>query len=246
MIEKTLSVLIIEDDLSFAIELDMLVKEIGYQVSGRIDNSEEALHIIFSETPDLILMDNDINGDITGIELAEQIKHLSIPILFITSFGQAEYYERAKLTNNFMGYLVKPINKISLRSSIQLAMQALEQNQFTNALDQISNNQNLFFKKRGVYNKVSIKEILLIQADGDYTITFTEKGSFISSIRLNEIENLVMKEDIFLRIHRSYIVNLSKVESIDPKNNRVHIGKHCIPFSRRLKTNLMKNMRLLK
>jgi len=245
MEENTLSVLIVEDDLSFAIELDMLVKEIGYQVSGRVDNSKEALRIILSNPPDLILMDNDINGGITGIELAEQIQHLSIPILFITSFGQAEYYERAKQTN-FIGYLVKPINKLSLRSSIELAIQTLEQNRLNDSKGTFSNNRDLYFKKKGIYNKVVIKDILLIQADGDYSITVTENGSFTSSIRMNELEELVIGDTNFLRVHRSYIINLNKVQSVDPENNNVYIGEYCIPFSRRMKADLLKTMRLLK
>ena len=122
-------------------------------------------------------MDNDINGEITGIELAEQIKHLSIPTLFITSFGQLEYYERAKQTN-FIGYLVKPINKLSLRSSIELAIQTLEQNRLMDNEGPFSSNQDLYFKKKGIYNKVAIKDILLIQADDDYTLTITDKGAF--------------------------------------------------------------------
>lgn len=246
MAENTLSVLIVEDDLSFAIELDMLVKEIGYHVLGRADNSEEALRIILSEAPDLILMDNDINGKMTGIELAEQIKHLSIPVLFITSFGQTEYYERAKKTN-FIGYLVKPINKISLRSSIELAIQNLERSRLIDNEGAISNTKkDLYFKKRGIYNKVAIKDIFFVQADGDYTLTVTKNGSFTSSIRLNELEELVASDATFLRVHRSYVVNLSKVTSIDPENNKIYIDEHCIPFSRRTKADLLKNMRLLK
>jgi len=245
MMENSLTVLIVEDDLSFAIELDILVKEIGYKVLGRADNSEDALGIILSESPDLILMDNDINGQKTGIELAEQIKHLSTPILFITSFGQTEYYERAKQTN-FIGYLVKPIDKLSLRSSIELAIQNLEQSRLMENNGTLSNSRNLYFKKKGIYIKVAIEDILFVQADDDYTLTFTEKDSFTSSIRLNELEELLASDTTFLRIHRSYIVNLSKVNSVDPDNNKVYIGEHCIPFSRRTKSDLLKNMYLLK
>ena len=121
MDELKLDVLIVEDNLSFALELEMLIQEIGYNIVGRVDNSDEALEIILNKQPDFILMDVDIKGNMTGIEIGDKIKHLDIPILFITSFGDDVHYQKAKQTL-MVGYLVKPIDKFTLLTSIQLAM----------------------------------------------------------------------------------------------------------------------------
>lgn len=116
---KPLSILIVEDDLSFALEIEILVRELGHEVMARVDNDIDALLWMTTYTPDLVLMDVDINGELTGIQVAEETKGLKIPVLFMTSYGVDEYYEQARETN-FLGYLEKPIHKFALRSTIDL------------------------------------------------------------------------------------------------------------------------------
>ena len=63
---KDLSILVVEDEFSFALELEMLVKSIGYQSVVSVDNSAEAIEYIYTEHPDLILMDIEIKGKFSG------------------------------------------------------------------------------------------------------------------------------------------------------------------------------------
>ena len=117
-----LKVLIVEDNFSFAIELEMLLEELNYEVISKHDNSATALEAIFSKEPDLILMDINIKGELNGVEIGQKIIGLNIPILYITSFkDEATYREAAK--SNMIGYLVKPIEKYSLRTAVQLAIE---------------------------------------------------------------------------------------------------------------------------
>ncbi len=67
-----LDVLIVEDNLSFSLELAMLIEEIGYNVIGTADNAKDALSLIYDKKPGIILMDHEIKGDMTGIELGEK------------------------------------------------------------------------------------------------------------------------------------------------------------------------------
>ena len=82
-----LNILIVEDSISYSIELEQLASEIGFNVIGVVDNSADALDTIFSTPPDIILMDINIKGKLNGIEIAKKINHLNIPILYITSFN---------------------------------------------------------------------------------------------------------------------------------------------------------------
>ena len=77
-----LDILIVEDNLSFSLELAILVNDIGYNVIGPVDNAKEALELIYGRKPDIILMDHEIKGDMMGIELGEKIQHLKNPALF--------------------------------------------------------------------------------------------------------------------------------------------------------------------
>ncbi|MEM1123477.1 MAG: response regulator [Bacteroidota bacterium] len=259
MISETLSILIVEDDLSFAIELDMLVRELGYQVAGRVDNSAEALEIILTQSPDFILMDIDIKGRLTGIEIAEKISHLPIPVLFITSFGQEDYYQKAKSTN-FVGYLVKPINKYSLRSALDLAFQkiysapdqAIQPTAASTSPREITSAQSpsplkdcLFFKKKGIFRRVKIDDICSIEANSDFCLVRTEVEEYVATQRLAQMETLLQSHP-FMRIHRSFIINLKKIESIDPVDNFVVVkGKH-ISFSRSKKDALLQQLNMIK
>ncbi len=116
-----LNILIVEDNLSFSLELEMLIDEMGYQLVDSVDNSERALEIIHSKMPDLILMDIDINGNLSGTQVGEKIKHLDIPIIFTTSFDDESHYKDAQ-DSNIIGYLIKPISKFSLKTNIDMAI----------------------------------------------------------------------------------------------------------------------------
>jgi len=115
-----MQILIVEDDMSIALDLEMLIDELGYELLGLVDNAEAALAIALEKLPDLILMDISIKGKYSGLEVAEKIKHLPIVILFITSHQTEEVFQRAKLTN-FAGYLTKPITKVSIIGAIEMA-----------------------------------------------------------------------------------------------------------------------------
>ena len=102
-----LKILIVEDNLSFALELEMLLDEMGYTDTLRADHSGTALDYIYSQEPDLILMDIDINGNLSGLQLGEKIAHLDIPVLYITALQDAPYQEASRKSNN-IGYPCAP------------------------------------------------------------------------------------------------------------------------------------------
>ena len=150
----SLKILIVEDSPSFALELQMLLEELGYEVLATVDNSEEALRIIYNTQPDLILMDIGIKGAMSGIEIGDKIQDLQIPILYITAAKDREYYKAAQ-QSNMIGYMVKPVERISLKTAIQLSISkayALK-NQHTNTPN-IENNivhQDFYFFQKERY-----------------------------------------------------------------------------------------------
>lgn len=245
MENQNLSILIVEDDFSFSIELEMMVKEIGYNVLATVDNSAEALENIYSNQPDMILMDVDIKGQLTGIELAEKTKHLGIPILFITSYKQQNIYDRAKRTN-FVGYMVKPLEEYSLRSAIDLAVKSLNLNKGAQKekTATISLNGDLFFKKKGVFKKVNVEQIYFIEAKGNYSRAVTSNDKLVTSNTLSELESL-LNDYHFMRIHRGYLINLKKISYLDTTNNKVIVGNYTIPISRGKKAELVQVIQLL-
>lgn len=99
----------------------------------------------------------------------------------------------------------------------------------------------LFFKKRGVFEKVAIEDIIYVQADGDYTLTYTQNGRFLSTLNLKELEDLLAHRGFF-RTHRSYLVNLNITSNIDTANNELEVSGCRVPYSRRSKKKLLEHL----
>ncbi|MAT55994.1 MAG: hypothetical protein CMN32_16085 [Saprospirales bacterium] len=228
-----LDVLVVEDNLSFALELSMMLEDIGYNVIGQVDNAAEALELIFSKMPDIILMDHDIKGEMTGIELGNKIRHLDIPILYITSFGNEEHYEEAK-KSNMIGYLVKPIQKYSLRSALELSMQnaLLRSSDKDENEEQFLLKEHVFVKKKGVYHKVPIASIAYVSSNDNYSEITTDKGqTFVVRFPLSKMEEMLPSND-FMRIHRQYIICMQKIDSVNLQDGVLMMLGEQIPISR--------------
>ncbi len=249
-----LRILIVEDDLSFALELEMLVQEIGYELAGRVDNSSDAMSIIYGNPPDIILMDIDIKGNLTGIQLGESIKDTGIPIIFITSFDDEQHYEAAKKTN-IVGYLVKPANKFSLRTTINLAMKKLAQHNPVETTKEeetssVKDDENvifkdaMFLKKQKVYYRIDIKDIQCIEADGNYSNIYVGDQKFYSKFKLSYLEGL-LPDDKFMRTHRGHILNLDFFKSINMEENTLKTQNgQTVLLSRSKRQDFLQRMKL--
>lgn len=233
----SLKIFIVEDNLSFALELQMLLEELGYQVLNRVDNSIDALRLIAQQQPDLILMDVGIKGNLSGIEVGQKIQHLNIPILYITSINDQQHYQAAAQQSNMIGYMVKPIQKISLKTAIQLSISKAytlkNQDSYTpNVKNNMVHPDIYFFKKQGILHKVYLRDIAFIKSDDNYCQSHTIKGeTFITRVGISELEKMLPSQR-FMRIHRQYIVQVSCIDTIDFSSNSLKVKGESIPISR--------------
>ena len=116
------SVRIVEDDDIIARVEEWRLKNLGYGVSGRARTGAEAMELVGKSTPDLVLMDINLKGDIDGIETAKLIKKgFNIPVIYVTSHSDGPTLERAKATRPD-GFINKPFDDKDLRVAIELAM----------------------------------------------------------------------------------------------------------------------------
>ena len=113
--------MVVEDEWVVADQLSRNLKEVGYSVCSMVSTGEEAIRKAETDSPDLILMDIVLKGKMDGIEAAERINsQFNIPMLYLTSYTDQEYIERAKQTGPF-GYLVKPYKQRELSANIEMA-----------------------------------------------------------------------------------------------------------------------------
>jgi CheY-like chemotaxis protein len=113
---RKINILLVEDEVIVAMLMQKQLRDIGYQSVHHVTTGEKAIIYIQDNTPDIILMDIRLAGEIDGIEAAEAIKaKADIPILFITGYDDKEIRDRAEKTNP-IDFLIKPIDIIVLKT----------------------------------------------------------------------------------------------------------------------------------
>ncbi|TFG64965.1 MAG: response regulator [Spirochaetales bacterium] len=120
--ERKIRILIVEDEIITAKNLEYKLSYQDYEVVGIVSSGEEALEAARKHRPDLILMDISLKGSMDGITTASRIKmELDVPVIYMTAYVDDSTINRARLTAPF-GYIVKPFQIRELRSNIEMAM----------------------------------------------------------------------------------------------------------------------------
>ena len=116
------NILIVEDEYLIANDLSSMLKRMGYEVLDILSCGEDVLQKVSEVSPDLVLMDIRLGGDMDGIEAAKQIKDRSnIPIMYLTANADEVTLNRAMITEPY-GYILKPIEERELQICIAMAL----------------------------------------------------------------------------------------------------------------------------
>lgn len=116
------SVLIVEDEVVVARNIEKILSTAGYDLMGSVSTGKEAIEFAREHSPQIILLDIKLEGDLDGVEAGERIfEELFIPVIYITAHADDDTIQRAKLTQPF-GYLYKPINRNELVTAIEMAL----------------------------------------------------------------------------------------------------------------------------
>ena len=114
--------LVVEDEVLVARDIQARLQRMGYEVVGTVARGEDAVSTALAESPDLILMDINLKGEMDGIEAATQINEVrSVPVIYCTAYSNEEVLERAKITSPF-GYVLKPFDNRELEINIEIAL----------------------------------------------------------------------------------------------------------------------------
>ena len=115
-------IFIVEDENIVAMHIKHKVESLGYQVTAITPSGEEALEILSESSPDLVLMDIVLKGQMDGIETAKKIREAyEIPVVYLTAYSDENTLRRAKVAEPF-GYLIKPFEDRELHSAIEIAL----------------------------------------------------------------------------------------------------------------------------
>lgn len=228
-----LNCIIVDDDLMARKALEKLCEKSELlNTIGICKDAKEALNLLSKEIIDLIFLDIEM-PEITGIEFLEHA--VSLPqVIFTTS--KTEYAFEA-FNYQVTDYLKKPITYPRFQQAVEKAYAIHEKN---NAYK--SNAQEVYVREDGRFVRIPFDHILYFENVGDYIRVKTVSGSHIIHGTLKSIA-AKLENPQFLKVHRSFIVNLSKIKDIE--ENTLVIEKKVIPISRANKPVLMGKLNLL-
>jgi DNA-binding NtrC family response regulator len=115
------SILIVEDEFAVAFQLQAIIESAGYQVTGIAISVPKALAAIEENKPGLVLLDIHLKGQLTGIDLAEQLRQRAIPFIYLSANSSQSILEQAKATQPY-GFLVKPFREKDLLVALDIAL----------------------------------------------------------------------------------------------------------------------------
>lgn len=233
--------IIIDDEATARAIIGRLCSNVNQlNVREEFPNAMQAIKYLNQNNIDLIFLDIHM-PDFTGFDFIETLKN---PPKIILTTSDANFAIQAFEYDCIVDYLVKPITpdrfqkaikKAEAKSSIVVSSSSSEKIETTSGNDLYVNIDRRLIK-------IDIPSIYLIEAKGDYIHIKTEDKNYTVHSTLKKIENK-LPESIFLKVHRSFIINFNKI--IDIEDNSVLIKRDVIPVSRSNRPELMKRLNLL-
>jgi DNA-binding LytR/AlgR family response regulator len=245
---QKIKLLILEDDEQDAIDLKGYLSE-RYEIIAIAKNIEELKEKFEEQVPDLVILDVYIDGKPEGIQFAEYLNASDekCPIIFFTSANDNITFSAAKKWKP-CSYLLKPFNPLELYFSIELAFEKYvdEIGAFTAKDESVLKIKEAFFiKKNTQLYKVTIDDILYVEADGRYCVIFTDTDQFLVQQSLKDLSSKT--KDVLVMSHRKYLVNLHKISNINSAEYFLTIqnGK-TLPISQRHRKQVLDLFEIIK
>ncbi len=201
------------------------------EMTGSFSDAETAFDYLKLNEIDILFLDVEMPGE-NGFRLLDKL--LYMPKVILTT-GRTEYAFDA-FQYNVSDYLKKPISFNRFQESI---------NKVTEANTRIAGEaakEDIFIKTEGKFIRLNYQDILYIESLGDYVKYFTDSKFFLTHSTLKAVEEK-MKTKNFLKVHRSYIVNLNKIKDI--QDNSIVIQGKVIPISKSMKPEVMGRINLV-
>ncbi len=235
--------IIIDDEAAARAIIAHLCSQVeSLEVVEEFPNAIQAIKFLNKNQVDLIFLDIHM-PDFTGFDFIDTVKN---PPKIVLTTSDKNFAINAFEYDCIVDYLVKPVTLPRFLKAIQKAENFVAS--VTSNSDSAPNKEKGLSKKELYVNidrrliKIDFEKIYLIEAKGDYILIKTDDKNYTVHSTLKKIEDK-LPDSLFLKVHRSYIINIKKI--IDIEDNSVLIAKDVIPISRSNRPELMKRLNLL-
>ncbi len=212
---------IIVDDEPLAVRLleSYVEKTPDLELMASFTDSINAINAIKTQKPDLIFLDIQM-PNIDGMELAHSLPE-ETRVIFTTAFKE---YAFESYEVNALDFLLKPVRYNKFLAAVEKARKLYQQP----SAPQPQQQTTLFIRVEGEWRNVTIDQITYVNGMKDYVMFYldNEPKPLITHLTMKAVEEMLPKEK-FLRVHRSYIVAVDKIQKVD-RNDCIYIGKEII------------------
>ena len=213
----------------------LLQIEPSLKLVAECENASEAYRNLAVHKIDLLLLDIEMPG-ISGIELVKGLGEARPLIIFISAKKDhaAEAFDL-----NVVDFITKPITPDRFLKAITKAKEVYNSSNLF-----LGNKQDdfVFIRDAGVIRRIRLDEINYLEAQGDYVKIYQNEKTYAVHSSLKSIEEKLPAK-IFIRVHRSFIVNISRVDTVE--GNTLIMHKNFVPVSDAYKATLNKRMQIL-
>lgn len=226
---RTLTCIIVDDEpLAVRLLESFVNKTPGLQLLASYTDSVEAVTAIQNSQADLLFLDIQM-PDINGMEIA-RMKPEAMRVVFTTAFSEyaLESYEVSAID-----FLLKPIRYNKFLVAVEKARQWFAHTtgpapSTTDSSQEEQPSDTLFIRVDGEYRQITLSNILYVSGMKDYVMFYMEgeRKPLITHLTMKSVEEM-LPPSRFMRVHRSYIVQLSKIRSVD-RNDCIYIGSEII------------------
>lgn len=223
---KKIRTLIVDDEPLARNGMADYVAQVDFlQVAATAEDALEALNVISQQPIDLILLDVNM-PKLSGIDFLKMLD--DPPLVILTTAYPSFALEGYQL--NVLDYLVKPVTfPRFLAAAIKAKKQFELLNQTPTTSEQVNTASHFFIKCNGRVEKIYLSELLFVESMQNYVQIHTERGKFTTLLTLKSVL-AELPEPRFMQVHKSFIANLEKVQTID--GSQLLIAEHRIPMSR--------------
>jgi two-component system, LytTR family, response regulator len=201
--------LIIDDERLSRTELKRVLVNQNHFELYEAATYEEAVVVIDELKPHLIFLDIQLNGKKTGFDVLEHVQHVP-QIIFTTAFD--EYAIRA-FEKNAIDYLLKPLETERLNEALQKALKQIQLKPLESYTSRLSMEDHVFVKENDNCWFVRLKNVVMLEREGNYTRIFFENSNALVLKSLNQLEER-LDGKYFFRANRQQIINVNMIAKV--------------------------------
>jgi DNA-binding LytR/AlgR family response regulator len=230
-----IKVVLIDDEPLARKGLKEYIADVDFlQLAGEFDHPLKAADLISKGEVQLLLLDIQMPR-ITGIDFFKSLQQAP-PVIFTTAYPQ---FALDGFELNALDYLVKPISFDRFLKAAMKAKEYYELRQQNKGHETSDQQTDFYIKADNRFVRLAFEDVQFVEALQNYVCIYTVGKKYISYLTMKSVEEYLPASQ-FIKTHKSFIVNASKVEAID--GNEIRIAEHRIPISRHEKEQVLEQL----